>query len=306
MRFERMDLNLLTALDALLETRSVSAAARRLHLSQPGVTAALRRLREFFGDELLVQSGRQMILTPRAEELAAPVRRVLLQIRAEVLTPAQFDPPTAQRSFAVVASDYAYTILFAEVMAEVARLAPGITFEILEPGTAAVEALERAEIDLLFSIAADRTTSQPSLALFRDDDVVIAWREAGYERMDRNAFVNAGHVVACFGPDRRPTLSDITLARDLPERRIEVVVPAFASLAQAVVGTQRLAVMHRLYAEHFAAAYPIAIYSSPVPLPEVVETVHWHEVRGRDPGIRWLLELITRHCAALPAPARPG
>jgi LysR family nod box-dependent transcriptional activator len=300
MRFERLDLNLLTALDALLDTRSVSAAAKRLHLSQPGVTAALRRLREFFEDELLVQNGRQMVLTPRAEELAARVRRVLIQIRAEILTPAGFEPATAKRTFTVVASDYAYYTVLASVVAEVAQLAPGVAFEIHQPATASIEALERGEVDLLFTVSAYHMRAHPFVALFRDEDVVITWRDAGFATLDRETYLNAGHVITRFGADRQPTLTDIALARDVPERRIDVVVPTFAGMVQAVIGTRRIATMHRLFAQYFAATHPIAIHPSPLPLPEVVEIVQWHELRGGDPGIRWLLDLILRHCASLP------
>jgi LysR family nod box-dependent transcriptional activator len=304
MRFERLDLNLLTALDALLETRSVSLAAKRLHLSQPGVTSALRRLREFFGDELLVQSGRQMIPTPRAQELAVRVRRVLIQIRSEILTRGDFDPAAATRTFTVVASDYAYSIVLAALIADCAAVARGISFEIYQPDTMSMEALDRGEIDLMFSVSAYRVAAHPYLPLFRDQDVTIAWSEAGYAALDRDTYVNAGHVIARFGPDRRPSLSDIALARDIPERRIEVVVPTFGALAQAVVGTRRLATMHRLYAEHFAASYPITIYPTPVPLPEVIETVQWHELRGGDVGLRWLLDRIVQQCGRLPAHTR--
>src|SRR5687767_5141559 len=107
MRFERLDLNLLVALDVLIEERSVSVAANRLFLSQPALSGALNRLREYFNDELLVQSGRQMILTPKAEELRAPVREALMFIRSRITTPSDFDPATAQRKFILVASDYA-------------------------------------------------------------------------------------------------------------------------------------------------------------------------------------------------------
>jgi len=304
MRFEGLDLNLLTALDALLATRSVSAAAKRLHLSQPGVTAALRRLREYFGDELLVQSGRQMLVTPRAQELAKHVRHVLVHIRAEILTANQFDPANAKRTFSVVASDYAYTIVLAGVIAELARVAPGINFEIFQPSNAAIEALGRAEVDLVFSVSTHRVRRHPYRELFCDQDVVITWRDAGYTTIDRRTFAKAGHVVARFGPDRQPSLPDIALAREVPERRIEIVVPTFAALPQSVVGTQRMATLHRLYAEHFAQTFPISIHPCPVPLPQVVETVQWHELRGPDPAAQWLLDRIVQHCSTLPEQTR--
>jgi LysR family nod box-dependent transcriptional activator len=304
MRFEHLDLNLLSALDALLETRSVSTAAKRLHLSQPALAAALRRLRDFFEDELLVLTGRTMILTPRAEELAPRVRKVLIQIRSEILTPSSFDPATARRTFALVASDYAYSIFLGNVIAQVGAIAPGLAFEIYEPATMALEALDRAEIDLLFSVSGYRIAKHPYLPLFRDQDVTIAWRGAGYSTLDRDTFIKAGHAIARFGPDRHPSLSDHALAQQVPERRIEIVVPNFASLPQAVVGTRRLATVHRLYAEHFAASYPIKAYPTPVPLPEVIETVQWHGLRGADPGVQWLLSWVLKYCATLPPTTR--
>lgn len=75
MRFNKLDLNLLVALDALLTERSISRAGERLHLSQPATSNALARLRTYFDDELLVQQGRTMVLTPRAEGLLDPCAR---------------------------------------------------------------------------------------------------------------------------------------------------------------------------------------------------------------------------------------
>ena len=95
MRFQRLDLNLLAALDVLLAEKSVSLAADRLCLSQSATSSALGRLRDYFGDELLVVKGRSMILTARAEELIDPVRAVLDQIRSTIAIAPEFDPATA-------------------------------------------------------------------------------------------------------------------------------------------------------------------------------------------------------------------
>jgi LysR family transcriptional regulator, nod-box dependent transcriptional activator len=106
MRFERLDLNLLVVLDELIQEKSVSAVARRLNLSQPAISGSLNRLREYFGDDLLVPSGRTMLLTPKAEELREPVRDALMLIRTRITTPTAFDPATAERRFVLTASDY--------------------------------------------------------------------------------------------------------------------------------------------------------------------------------------------------------
>jgi DNA-binding transcriptional LysR family regulator len=124
MRFERLDLNLLVALDSLIEEKSVTAAADAQHLTQSAMSAALNRLREYFQDSLLVPAGRKMILTPKAEELAGPVREVLMLIRSTVATPLHFDPQTSDRRFYVVSSDYVYAVLLAEALKCASREAP--------------------------------------------------------------------------------------------------------------------------------------------------------------------------------------
>src|SRR5262245_4933192 len=111
MRFNRLDLNLLVALDALLAEQNITRAAERLHLSQSAVSGALARLREHFQDELLVQVGRRMTRTPLAESLAQPVREILAQVQATVERRPGFDPSTSDRQFSIMVSDYVTTVL---------------------------------------------------------------------------------------------------------------------------------------------------------------------------------------------------
>jgi LysR family nod box-dependent transcriptional activator len=300
MRFDRLDLNLLVALDALVEDRSVSGAARRLHLSQPAVTGALKRLREFFDDELLVQSGRRMLLTPKAEELIAPVRRALLQIRSEITHPMDFDALTVQRHFVIVASDYAFSILVAQVMATAADIAPGVTFEILRPDRLAIDRLERAEVDVLITVTPFVVSGHPHLQLFEDEEVVISCPRAGYGQIDEDAFFAAGHVIAMFGKDRHPSMVDDYLFDYPRQRRIEVRVPSFTELPTAILGTRRLAIMHRRLAEHLATFYPLVIHPAPIQLPRIQEVAQWHRLRDKDAGVRWLVQLLEATAKELP------
>src|SRR4051812_40500511 len=141
MRFKGLDLNLLVALDALVETRSVSAAARRLHLSQPAMSAALSRLRDYFRDELLVVSGKRMYPTAFAEGLAPQLKECLQGLDALVSSPNLFDPATAQRTFIIVASDYLTTAVLVPLVARLAERAPGVRLEIVLPDEASVAQL---------------------------------------------------------------------------------------------------------------------------------------------------------------------
>ena len=200
MRYGRLDLNLLVALDALLTERSVSLAADRLCLSQSATSSALGRLRDYFGDELLVVKGRNMILTTRAEELIEPVRAVLEQIRTTVAIAPPFDPLTADRQVRIMASDYSTQVMLAEVLATLATIAPNLRFEIQPMSDTPIEAIERGYVDLLLTIDCAVSSDHPSLILFEDDYVVVGdpRNPAMGEPMTRQLYFSLGHVTARF------------------------------------------------------------------------------------------------------------
>lgn len=133
MRFQSLDLNLLMALDRLFKDRSVSVAARHLHLSQSAMSHALNRLRDHFGDDLLRVSGRKLVLTPLARALVAPLHDALLRIEAVVGHVPVFDPMTTQRHFTIMASDYSLTVKLAAATGHVRKQAPGITVDFTSP-----------------------------------------------------------------------------------------------------------------------------------------------------------------------------
>jgi LysR family transcriptional regulator, nod-box dependent transcriptional activator len=299
-RFERLDLNLLVALAVLIEERSVSAAAKRLYLSQPAVSGALNRLREFFGDDLLVQSGRQMVLTPKAEELAGPVNEALMLIRTRITTPARFEPESAERTFRIIASDYVFTVFLAQVIADLAVEAPGITFEILLPEQRTMELLERGEADLIITIDAHVRPDFPQLPLFTDDHAVICWSESKHAGgMNRISFGSAGHAISYFGPARTAAFSEVFFEQHRIERRAEVSVPSFTMLPQAVIGTDRLATLQRRYAEHCSRVLPITVLPVPYEMPKLNEVAQWHSMRSQDAGLRWLVKIVQERASEL-------
>ena len=117
MRFNKLDLNLLVALDVLLVERNVSRSADRLHVTQSAVSNALARLRDYFDDEILVPVGRRMELTPRAELLKEAVRDILVRIESSVTAKPLFEPRTSDRRFRIFVSDYTMITLVPHVLA---------------------------------------------------------------------------------------------------------------------------------------------------------------------------------------------
>ena len=131
MRFNKLDLNLLVALDAMLAERSISRAAERLHLSQSAMSNALGRLRDYFDDELLVQVGRKLELTPRAETLKESVRDVLVRVDSAILAQPRFDPAHSDRCFRLIVSDYTSMVLMPHLLALAGRHSHTVRFELL-------------------------------------------------------------------------------------------------------------------------------------------------------------------------------
>lgn len=294
MRFGRLDLNLLVALDALLTEKSVSLAADRLCLSQSATSSALGRLREYFGDELLVVKGRHMILTARAEELIEPVRAVLEQVRTTIAVAPEFNPATAERQVRIMASDYTTQVLLADAIAELERDAPGLRFEIQPMSTNPIEAVERGFIDLLVTIDFAVSADHPSQLLFEDDYVVVgdAQNPAMKGEMTRERYFELGHVTARFGRASMPAFDEWFTRRQKQQRRIEVVAPTFLSLPGLVLGTNRIATMHRRLAEQMVRTLPLVMRELPFAIPPIREVVQWHLTNNNDRALRWIVERL--------------
>lgn len=294
MRFNGLDLNLLVVLDALLAERSVTTAAGRLHLSQPATSAALGRLREFFGDELLTVSGRQMLLTQRACMLVEPVRAALAQIETTVLAPPDFAPATCSRRFVIEASDYVTELVLMPLARRIADIAPLATLQFQSRGEVADAALESglahvAIVPEIYAVAGHETET-----LFSDDFVVVgdAGNPAFGAPMTEAAFFGLGHVTAVFGRGRNAAFADMMLPRTDQVRRVEVSVSRLTDALRAVVGTNRITIAHRLLSQHYARLIPIRIAELPLSLPPFREVLQIRRSSQTDPGLQWLRRML--------------
>jgi len=294
MRFDRLDLNLLVALNALLSERSVSLAADRICLSQSATSSALGRLRDYFADELLVQKGRQMVLTARAEGLVEPVRAVLEQIRSSIAVPPPFDPATSDRTISIMASDYMTEVLLAAALTEIHCQAPNMRFEIQSLNDSLLESFERGAVELLITLDYAISADHPSQILFEDDYVVVGWtgNPAMAGPMTKDEYFEFEHVTVRFGRGRVSAFEDWFLRRQKRQRRVEVVTHSFLSMAGLVIGSNRIATMHRRLAEKMAAYLPLALREVPFDIPRIREAIQWHISSNNDPAIRWVVEQI--------------
>lgn len=294
MRFQRLDLNLLVALDVLLEECSVSLAADRLCLSQSATSSALGRLRDYFKDDLLVLKGRQMVLTPRGEELIEPVRKVLEQIRSTIAVAPEFEPETCDRQIRIMASDYVTEVLLTETLQWLEKEAPKMRFEIQSMSSNPVDSLDRGMIDMLLTVDFAMSSDHPCEFLFEDDHVVVgdANNPALSGPITADVYFALGHVTTRFGRSRIPVFEDWFLKRQKRARRVEVVAPTFLSLPGLLVGTERIATMHRKLAERVCGHMPLKMVDVPFDIPPIREAIQWHVASRNDFAIQWVIGQI--------------
>lgn len=294
MRFNRFDLNLLVVLDALLTERNITRAGEKVFLSQSATSGALARLREYFDDQLLVQVGRKMILTPLGESLIVPVRELLMKVQTTLDSRPDMDITRIERRLSMVMSDYPVTVLMPEVWRRAAEIAPGITFETLSPSNSPQDELEQGNIDFLLLPSEFLRPEHPSVKLFDEDFVVMCWDQHPDigDHISRDQYLQMGHVMVHFGSKRRPSVDAWMTARGGIERRAEVIVNTFTAVPQCLVGTRRIATIHRRLAETWAEYLPLKILEAPLDIPPFSWGLQWHQIQDLDPVNRWMRELM--------------
>lgn len=303
MRFQKLDLNLLVALDALLAERSITRAAERLHLSQSAMSNALARLRDYFDDELLVQVGRQMKLTPRAETLGDAVRDVLLRIQTTVAAQPQFDCTTSDREFRLFVSDYSMAVLMPQALELAARMGSTARFNLLPQVMNPARALDRGEADMLVIPKAYCLDDHPVEILYDDCFVCVVWAGSTHacEPMSFERYAAAGHAVMVPVGITQPAFEAWFVQRYGLSRRVEVMTYSFSALPLLVVGTELIATVHARLAQRLAPALPIRLLPMPLPMPPLEQAMQWHKYRANDPGISWLRSLLQKAARAMPA-----
>lgn len=303
MRFNRLDLNLLVVLDALLRERSVTRAARELHLSQPAMSASLARLRVFFNDEILVPQGKRMLPTAHAQNLAPLVAQALADIEMRIMGAAIFDPATSQRSFSLCASDYVTVVLLQPLLARLEKDAPGVRIEISTPTPDALPQLERGDIDFVLTPEQFASKAHPRQLLFEEKHVVVGCRKNPIFKRPLTAeqFFDQGQVI--MGVGHAQGFAEREMGELNRRRRIDVVCASFLAVPWMLPGTRRIAMMHERLAQLMVKQLPLSIAPLPFEFPLMREMVQYHSARVEDSGMQWLLEALLAQAAAIQLPS---
>ncbi|MCS6765274.1 MAG: LysR family transcriptional regulator [Candidatus Protistobacter heckmanni] len=295
MELRDIDLNLLVVFHRLLTQKRVSAVADSLGLTQPAVSNALARLRRLLDDELFLRTTRGMEPTPFALQLAEPVAEALATLHSAINARASFDPASSSRAFSIAISDIGEIYFLPALMEELARLAPGVTLRTVRHNAVDLrEEMETGRIDLAVGLLPQLQTGFFQRQLFRQRYVCMFRKDhplAKKRSLILKDFTAAEHVlVAAAGTGHGKV--DEALERAGIVRRARLSVPHFVAVGHILAATDMIATVPERFAERTAAPFGLTWAAHPAPIPDGAIHMLWHAKYHRDPGNRWLRELI--------------
>ncbi|WP_405825903.1 LysR family transcriptional regulator [Streptomyces sp. NBC_01390] len=299
----QLDLNLLAALDALLEEGSVTGAAERLHVTAPAMSRSLGRIRRTTGDQILVRTGRTMTPTPYAIAVREQVHELLQQVQGVLAPSRELDLTTLERTFTLRWHDSLVALSGPALLESVRQQAPGVRLRFIAESSIDTPELRRGEVDL------EANANRPTAPDVRADRVaeihhVIVVRRGHpltpAKAVTAEQYAAAEHLTV----SRRGKLSnalDDALARLGLTRRVVATVPTEGAAFAFVRGSDLLVTVPESTARSAAAVLGLTLLPLPFELPSAPVYLSWHQRYDTDPAHIWLRDLAR---TAL-APSRP-
>lgn len=295
--YEQLDLNLLTIFDAVMTELNVTRAADRLHMTQPAVSNALKRLRHLLNDKLFVKVPSGVRPTPKAIEVWHPIREALAQIR-RTLEPMTFDPTTATVTFTVAMNDFVAARLLPQLVSALEDCAPQVNIRTVP--TTNINApmlLEQAEIDLAIGVFSNSSTRLRSQILLTSPFICVMRREhplAG-KKLTLQRYVQAKHLLVTLSGEPTGFIDGMLQERGL-NRRVALTVNQFAIAPQLIATSNLIAILPT----HVVQLSELAdqLYLTPPPIEIAPSILHmlWHERLHTDPAVGWLRSFIIGVC----------
>jgi DNA-binding transcriptional LysR family regulator len=302
-RIADVDLNLLLALDALLRERSVTRAGAALGLSQPATSHALARLRDLFGDELLVRRNNDMEPTALAETLVAPLTDALARIEDLLWQDRAFDPATADRELVIAMTDFVEATLLPAALPRLGHLGTGPRVRLrLRPlgGELPERALADGDIDLAVGTILSPPAAMRVSTLYREGLLAVVRR--GHPCLDAPitaaSYAALDHALIA-APGDGPGMVDIALEALGLRRNVVLRTPHFLTVVPLIAASDLICTLPARIARAGSTGHDVAVFEPPIELPAFDVAMYWHPRRERDPAVRWLREQLRAAAATL-------
>jgi len=289
-----IDLNLLSVFQDVYRERQISAAARRLGLTQSAVSNALARLRRTFGDELFVRTAHGMQPTPLAQQMAEPIGAAMAQVALALSQRSRFDPASSARRFTLAMTDVG-EVYFMPVLIERCRtMAPNVEIASVRAGSIGLkDEMETGRVDLAIGAFEDMSDALFQRHLFRQ--AFVSMFRKGHPlasgTVDLARFTAAAHLVvdAAHSPYDRV---NVLLEKAGVTANARFRVPHFTAVPYIVATSDLVVTVPQKLAESAATPFGLKWIEPPLQLPTLQTNVFWHRRFNHDPGIQWLRGFI--------------
>lgn len=292
MNLRTVDLNLLTVFDAVLTEGSISRAAEKVGISQPAMSLAISRFRHVVGDELFESTGRGVKPTPRALQLAGPVRRALDLVSGALDQDAGFDISRSERTFNLVLGDFGELVLLPRLMGFLGERGSPVR----------VNTLAASGLDLASEMRFGNVDLYGWMTPFENKDFVSyqmgTFREVCLVRKDHpdvrdkpslEHFAALKHIVIQLPDGHGPSGVDRELWAHGLKREHTMTVHSYFDVPGLLNETNMICSMPLQLARRFSEMFPVRIVPSPINV-ELASYLIWHKTMDSDPGHRWLRE----------------
>jgi DNA-binding transcriptional LysR family regulator len=292
------DLNLLQTLSVLLEERHITRAAQRCAVSQSAMTRAFYRLRDMFGDDLLIRGGGHYERTARGEHLLDELDKILPRLES-MIRGGGFDPAQSHDRFRVTMTDYGCTVLLPGVMERLSKAAPHVTFELIAWHDRRFDDVGTGKLDLVFDVVGAPPTLQ-SEALFSDQMVCLlaSNHPARGRRLTLRQYLKYPHAAVNILAGQQ-TIPDRPLGDLALERRVALVVPFSVPAVFAIAQTDMILTLPRKLAKKVLAIAPVRMAEAPEEINSFRYTMFWHPRLSAEPAHHWLREQLRAAASVL-------
>lgn len=304
MNISRVDLNLLVYLDVLLRECNVTRAAEELGISQPAMSNSLRRLRDLFGDPILVRTSDGMTPTDRALELQPMVRKVLSAAEQAILPKTEFNPMESSRIFRIMASDYTESTLLPVLLRELRKQAPNIRLDIMTPSDVSFHDVERGKVDMVINRFDSLPQSFHQVHLWDDSfSCVMSSNNPVKDNWNLQSYLSSKHIwVSKTGmgvgvgmtPDDVQRLGwvDEALSKQGVKRDISLFTRHYQVALLLAEQDDLIVTIPSMSAKSIAGSERVVILEPPFEIERMRLKMVWSPLLQHDPGHKWLRQLI--------------
>ncbi|MEO1401271.1 MAG: LysR family transcriptional regulator [Cyanobacteria bacterium J06635_1] len=295
----KLDLNLLLALDVLIEEASVTKAAEKLNVSQSSMSYSLKRLRSLLDDPILIRTSRDMEATPFACEISATIRQILTDIQNTLFEREPFNPDTAREDFRIAASDYVETTLGCDLLRKQLNQAPGIRIRINNINRAAVlEALDDNSLDLYIDVDLPRKSWHVKQDLYQEEFVCVVCSEQPMTEISLEEYTVRSHILVSMQDDFHGT-ADPFLGQQQQLRNVIWSTAHFMAAPFLILNSDCIALLPKRMAEKCARSMGLKILPPPVDVTEFTVSMFWHQRNTNLPQHQWLRNQLIEAAQAL-------